>query len=399
MASNNASKEDSEWVTLNVGGTLFMTTRTTLSKDANSMLGKMFGSNWNSDNWPRDTNGAYLIDSDPKYFGPVLNYLRRGELIIDGNVSATGILAEAKYLGIQGVVDLLEPPRNQCIDVDAWSWEDVGGLEGVKRELQQVVDSAVKYKEKFQKWGVGPSRNILLYGPPGCGKTLLARVTANQIKANFVWVKCPQLVADDRADACTVLENEFKKAKAMQPCIVFLEEFECIARVKGEGDTRSDNIISHLAILLDSITASWESVFVFATTNRADVIEPALLHPGRFDQLIYIPMPDTNAREEILRAALRKVPLQADIDLPYLATHTHGFSGADLKEICQRACKFAIRESIEKDTEMVVSRSHMEMAMSYSRRSVSDRDVYRYEYFNQVLQKISMRTFSFPDNE
>jgi transitional endoplasmic reticulum ATPase len=217
----------------------------------------------------------------------------------------------------------------------------------------------------------------------------------------------------------------------------------------------SDGLISQLAISLDSVSGGKDCIFVIAATNRPDILEPALLRPGRFDQLIYIPLPDRNARLGILKAALRKAPLSNDVDLCYLAEHTNGLSGADLKEICQRACKFAIRDSIEKrslepgtattplvgggssggntspplaernrcksggdggeselfshsnsgrgdgggggvDGLLEVTRSHFEVAMSYSRRSVGDTDLYRFEHFNRLLQQIAAKSFSFP---
>lgn len=387
----------SDWVRLNVGGTLMLTTRSTLVAEPDSVLAKMFSPDSRFGQPAKDQSGAYLLDADPHYFQVLLNFLRRGEIVLNGH-SRAGVLMEAKFFGLQRVVNLLEPPLPP--QPPALNWEDVGGLEGVKKELQQVVDHAVKFKDKFQMWGVGPTKNILLYGPPGCGKTLLARVTANQINANFIWVKCPELVNDTGRDTMIELEDEIKRARSMQPCIVFLEEFECIAKVRSAREPSfRDKMISNLAIMLDNVTAGWESVFVFAATNRPDTIEPALLRPGRFDQLIYIPMPDAKARQKILQAALRRVTLSSDVNLSYLAEHTHGFSGADLKEICQRACKFAIRENIESGSDMIVHRHHLEAAMRYSRRSVSDEDVYRYENFNRVLQQIVTKTFTFPTEE
>jgi transitional endoplasmic reticulum ATPase len=210
------------------------------------------------------------------------------------------------------------------------------------------------------------------------------------------------------------VRDVFDKARAAAPCVMFFDELDSIAKARGgsSGDAggAGDRVLNQILTEMDGMNAK-KNVFIIGATNRPDQIDPALLRPGRLDQLIYIPLPDEKSRLSILNAALRKSPVAHDVDLTFLAKNTHGFSGADLTEICQRAAKLAIRESIESDIRKarerkekdeagddakmeedeeeedpvsVISRDHFEEAMKYARRSVSDGDIRRYEMFAQV---------------
>merc|ERR1711892_1655902 len=211
--------------------------------------------------------------------------------------------------------------RETVVEVPTVTWNDVGGLENVKRELQELVQYPVEHPEKFLKFGMMPSRGVLFYGPPGCGKTLLAKAIANECQANFISIKGPELLTMYFGESEANVRDEFDKARSAAPCVLFFDELD------GMG--------------------SKKNVFIIGATNRPDIIDPAILRPGRLDQLIYIPLPDDGSRMAILKSNLRKSPVSKDVDLPYLAKMTRGFSGADLTEICQRACKLAIRESID----------------------------------------------------
>jgi transitional endoplasmic reticulum ATPase len=209
------------------------------------------------------------------------------------------------------------------------------------------------------------------------------------------------------------VRDVFDKARAAAPCVMFFDELDSIAKARGgsSGDAggAGDRVLNQILTEMDGMNAK-KNVFIIGATNRPDQIDPALLRPGRLDQLIYIPLPDELSRLSILKAALRKSPVAPDVDLKFLAKNTHGFSGADLTEICQRAAKLAIRESIEADIRKarerreaadagddaqmeedeeddpvsVITRDHFEEAMKYARRSVSDGDIRRYEMFAQV---------------
>ncbi|XP_015954579.1 cell division cycle protein 48 homolog [Arachis duranensis] len=301
--------------------------------------------------------------------------------------------------------------RETVVEVPNVSWDDIGGLENVKRELQETVQYPVEHPEKFEKFGMSPSKGVLFYGPPGCGKTLLAKSIANECQANFISVKGPELLTMWFGESEANVREIFDKARQSAPCVLFFDELDSIATQRGSssGDSGgADRVLNQLLTEMDGMSVK-KTVFIIGATNRPDIIDPALLRPGRLDQLIYIPLPDDSSRLQIFKACLRKSPISKDVDLSALARYTHGFSGADITEICQRACKYAIREDIEKDIEMErrkienpeameednedtdavaeIKPSHFEESMKFARRSVSDADIRKYQLFAQTLQQ------------
>jgi len=313
------------------------------------------------------------------------------------------------------------------VEVPTVTWEDIGGLEDVKRELKETVQYPVEFPEKFQKFGMSPSKGVLFYGPPGCGKTLLAKAIANECQANFISIKGPELLTMWFGESEANVREIFDKARSAAPCVLFFDELAAIAKARGSslGDAggAADRVINQILTEMDGMGAK-KNVFIIGATNRPDIIDPAILRPGRLDQLIYIPLPDLGSRLSILKAVLKNSPVAKDVDLEFLGKRTPGYSGADLTEICQRACKLAIRESIEKDIELAktrkddsmdtegkedapdpvpeITRIHFEEAMKYARRSVSDNDIRKYEMFAQTLQQsrgFGGQDFKFPESQ
>jgi transitional endoplasmic reticulum ATPase len=301
--------------------------------------------------------------------------------------------------------------RETVVETPNTTWEDIGGLENVKRELKELVQYPVEHPEMFHKFGMEPSKGVLFYGPPGCGKTLLAKAIANECQANFISIKGPELLTMWFGESESNVRDVFDKARQAAPCVLFFDELDSIAKARGgsSGDAggAGDRVINQILTEMDGIGKK-KNVFVIGATNRPDIIDPAILRPGRLDQLIYIPLPDLGSRMAILKAALRKSPVAKDVNLDFLAQHTHGYSGADLTEICQRAVKLAIRESIEivyqrkrereengaesmeteveeEDPVPEITRAHFEEAMKFARRSVNDNDIRKYEMFAQTL--------------
>lgn len=322
--------------------------------------------------------------------------------------------------------------RETVVEVPNVSWKDIGGLEDVKRELRELVQYPIEHPEKFEKFGMSPSRGVLFYGPPGCGKTLMAKAVANECQANFISIKGPELLTMWFGESEANVRDCFAKARAAAPCVLFFDELDSIAQQRGgssgDGGGAGDRVMNQLLTEMDGIGAK-KNVFIIGATNRPDIIDPALMRPGRLDQLIYIPVPDYDSRLSILKAVLRKSPLSPLVDLPYLASQTEKFTGADLTEICQRAAKLAIRQEIDRDMERdavrkdaeekgmevediedddreaLIMPAHFEDAVRNARRSVSDRDLAQYSSFSQTLQQSrsqlnsaggSLGTFQFP---
>ncbi|MEM2738980.1 MAG: CDC48 family AAA ATPase, partial [Candidatus Bathyarchaeia archaeon] len=238
--------------------------------------------------------------------------------------------------------------REVLVEVPTVKWEDIGGLADVKLELQEAVEWPLKYPEVFEHLDAKPPKGILLYGPPGTGKTLLAKAVANESEANFISIKGPELLSKWVGESERAVREIFRKAKQAAPSIIFFDEIDSIAPVRGGGYGDShvtERVISQLLTEMDGLE-ELRGVVIIAATNRPDIVDPALLRPGRFDKLLYVPLPDLEARKEILKIHLKKKPLAEDISIDDLAKRTEGYTGADLAAICNTAVMLAIREHI-----------------------------------------------------
>merc|ERR1719454_2756173 len=244
-----------------------------------------------------------------------------------------------------------------------------------------------------------PSRGVLFYGPPGCGKTLLAKAVATECSANFVSIKGPELLTMWFGESEANVREVFDKARSAAPCVLFFDELDSIgtARGSGGGDAggAGDRVMNQLLTEIDGVGAK-KNVFFVGATNRPELLDDALLRPGRLDQLIYIPLPDKPARQGILESTLKKSPIAPNVSLSFMADLTDGFSGADLAELCQRAAKAAIRDAIaadelktddmDVDAASEIGRKHFEEAMAGARRSVAQTDLAKYDQFRQKMQ-------------
>mmetsp|Transcript_40102 Transcript_40102/g.45269 ORF Transcript_40102/g.45269 Transcript_40102/m.45269 type:complete len:940 (-) Transcript_40102:241-3060(-) len=324
------------------------------------------------------------------------------------------IVVEGKHF--DHAVGIVAPSslRENQVEIPDVKWEDVGGLEDVKRELHETVQYPVEHAEKYVKFGMSPSKGVLFYGPPGCGKTLLAKAISNEAGANFISIKGPELLTQWFGESEANVRELFDKARAASPCILMFDEMDSIAKTRGSGSGGSseagDRVINQILTEIDGVGAR-KNVFVIGATNRPDILDPAVIRPGRLDQLIYIPLPDFKSRMAIFKASLRKAPLDPEVDIEVLARSTQGFSGADISEICTSASKLAIREAIlsaeeqkietEMDADdnedsrskrssekteavgeqMLITKRHFNFAMSRARRSVSEKDLVLFEEF------------------
>ncbi|KAJ1956548.1 hypothetical protein EC988_001289 [Linderina pennispora] len=254
--------------------------------------------------------------------------------------------------------------RGVGIDVAETTWTDVGGLKDTKLKLIQAVQWPLEHSQVMHRLGVTPPRGILMYGPPGCSKTTLVKIIATQTKATFLSVNGAQLYSPYVGDAEKTVRELFKRARAASPSVIFFDEIEAIVgkrmfETNAKGDSVQERILSTMLNEMDGVEVT-SNVLVIGATNRIDMVDAALLRPGRFDRIIYVPPPDRAARKEILEIRARRMPLNAAVDFDVLADLTQGFSGADLANLSREAAMIALRENID---ESRVSMEHFDRAM------------------------------------
>ena len=227
-------------------------------------------------------------------------------------------------------------------------WDDIGGLEEAKQELKEAVEWPMKYGPLFEHMGTRPSKGILLYGPPGTGKTLLAKAVATESEANFISIKGPEFLSKWVGESEKAVRETFRKARQAAPCVVFLDEIDAITPRRGTetGTKVTERVISQILAEMDGLEGL-RGVTVIAATNRPDIIDTALLRPGRFDRHIYIPLPDKESRKSIFEIHTRNKPLADDIRTEELAERTEGYTGADIEAVCNEATMAAIREYVQ----------------------------------------------------
>ncbi|MDD4709548.1 MAG: CDC48 family AAA ATPase, partial [Candidatus Methanomethylophilaceae archaeon] len=238
--------------------------------------------------------------------------------------------------------------REVLIERPNVKWEDIGALESVKQELKEAVEWPLKYAKVFEHMGAKPPKGILLYGPPGTGKTMLAKAVATESEANFISVKGPEFLNKWVGESEKAVRETFRKARQASPCVVFMDEIDSIAPNRGAGSSDSnvtERVVSQLLTEMDGLE-SLNNVVVVAATNRPDMIDPALLRPGRFDKSMLVAPPDEESREAIFGIHTRGKPLEDDVDLKKLAGMTEGCTGADIAAICNEAVMTSVRRLV-----------------------------------------------------
>jgi transitional endoplasmic reticulum ATPase len=279
---------------------------------------------------------------------------------------------EVRMPDFEGALCEVEPSaiREVFVEVPDVGWDDVGGLDEVKDRLIESVEWPLKYAELFTRVGVRPPKGILLTGPPGCGKTLLAKAVASQTQVNFISVKGPSLLSKWVGESERGVREIFKKAKQAAPCIVFFDEIDTLVPTRGSGgDSQvTERVIGQFLAEVDGVE-ELNGVLILGATNRPDIIDPAILRPGRFDLQLEIPLPDLAGRTEIFRIGLRGKPLAKDVSALALAEKTEGFNGAEIRSICTRAAWTAIREALGKPengkgtTDIRLTATHLSAAL------------------------------------
>ena len=262
------------------------------------------------------------------------------------------------------VIKEMEPSamREVFVEVPDISWNDIGGLESIKQEMQEAVEWPLKYQGIFTFADAMPPKGILLYGPPGTGKTLMAKAAANESEANFISIKGPELLSKWVGESEKGVREIFRKARQAAPCIIFFDEIDAIAPKRGGdfGDSHvTERLISQLLTELDGLEIL-TNVVVIGATNRPDIVDAALLRPGRFDRLLYVPPPDRESRIQILKIHLKKKPLDKSVDIERLADQTDGYTGADIASLSSAAVMLALREHVSKYKDPKEAEEHKE---------------------------------------
>ena len=283
-------------------------------------------------------------------------------------------------------INLIEPSalREVMIEIPNIKWNDVGGLEEIKQELKEAVEWPLLHKELFERAGIRPMNGILLFGPPGCGKTLLAKAIATETNSNFITVKGPEVFSKFVGESEKFVRNIFRKARQAAPSIIYFDELDAISSVRGvsEGTALRDSIVNQILVEMDGIEKR-KGVVVIASTNRPDMVDSALLRPGRLDRLLYITAPDLISREEILKVHTKNMPLADNVSLKHLAQVTEGYSGADLENLCREAGMEAIREAMY-DLDKIDYR-HFEHSLTRIKSTLTQSVVQRYEEMAKII--------------
>ncbi|MGC9146802.1 MAG: CDC48 family AAA ATPase [Infirmifilum sp.] len=277
--------------------------------------------------------------------------------------------------------------REVYIEVPEVHWSDIGGLDDVKQQLREAVEWPLKHPEYFKEMGIDPPKGILLYGPPGTGKTLLAKAVATESEANFVSIKGPEIFSKWVGESERAIREIFRKARQAAPSVIFIDEIDALAPMRGLVSTDSgvtERVVSQLLTEMDGLERL-EGVVVIAATNRPDIIDPALLRPGRFDRLIYVPPPDEKARLEIFKVHTKRMPLAEDVDLAELAKRTEGYTGADIAAVCREAAISALREA-GKPTK--VTMKYFLKALESVKPSVTKEDLEKYKRIAEEFRRM-----------
>ncbi|MBT6690280.1 CDC48 family AAA ATPase [archaeon] len=278
--------------------------------------------------------------------------------------------------------------REVLVETPSTRWKDIGGVDEVKRDLKEAVEWPLKFPDSFSRMGISPPKGVLLYGPPGTGKTLLAKAVANESEANFIQIKGPSLLSMWVGKSEEGVRKIFERARQVSPCIIFFDEIDSMAGRRGAGTgggTKvAENVLNQLLAEMDGIE-DLTNVIVIGATNRPDILDPALLRPGRFDRIVYVPVPCEEGRLEILKIHTDKMPIVNKNEIiEKLSKETEGFTGADIESLAREAAMLALRENIDSKK---VSKEHFMKAMEKVRPSVSKNDEDRYKQIESKYLK------------
>ncbi|XP_052470960.1 ribosome biogenesis protein SPATA5 [Carassius gibelio] len=270
--------------------------------------------------------------------------------------------------------------REVAIDVPKVRWSDIGGMAEVKLALKQAVEWPLRHPEAFRRLGITPPKGVLLYGPPGCSKTMIAKALANESQLNFLSIKGPELLSKYVGESERALREVFRKARTVAPSIVFFDEIDALAAARGSsGSGVADRVLAQLLTEMDGIE-QLKDVTVLAATNRPDMIDKALMRPGRLDRIIFVPLPDADTRREIFTLQFRNMPIHPSVHLEDLVTRTERYSGAEITAVCREAALQALQEDI---TAQHVNAGHFDCALNTVRPRIPQTLLQTYSSYQQ----------------
>jgi transitional endoplasmic reticulum ATPase len=352
------------------------------------------------DEYAENTHGFVGADLESLAREAAMNALRRirPELDLEQEEIDAEVLEELKVTesDFKDALKGIQPSamREVFVEVPDVTWADVGGLEDTKERLRETIQWPLDYPEVFESMDLQAAKGVLMYGPPGTGKTLLAKAVANEANSNFISIKGPELLNKYVGESEKGVREVFEKARSNAPTVVFFDEIDSIATERGSrtGDSGvGERVVSQLLTELDGLEAL-EDVVVIATTNRPDLIDNALLRPGRLDRHVHVPVPDSEAREKIFEVHTRHKPIADDVDLEWLADRTDGYVGADIEAVTREASIAATREFVNSVTpeemsdsvgNVRITKEHFEHALDEVQPSVTEDVKKRYEEIEQ----------------
>ena len=275
--------------------------------------------------------------------------------------------------------------REVLVETPNVTWEDVGGLDKIKQELKEAVEWPLKHRESFERLGISPPKGILLYGPPGVGKTMLAKAVAKESEANFINVKGPSLLSMWVGKSEEGIRKVFERARQVSPCVIFFDEIDALAGKRGMemGTKVTERVLNQMLSEMDGIE-DLKNVVVIGATNRPDMLDSALLRPGRFDKILLVDVPDEKSREKIFEVHTKKMPLDASVKMKELIKKTEGFVGADIENLARESALIALRKNMQAKT---VTMNDFEEALAKTKPSVSEETAKRYKKIEEYHLK------------
>jgi transitional endoplasmic reticulum ATPase len=272
------------------------------------------------------------------------------------------------------------------IQVPNVSWDDIGGVAAAREQLREGVELPLRHPEAFRRLGIRPAKGFLLFGPPGTGKTLMAKAVAREANANFVATKSSDLLSKWFGESEQQVSRLFARARQVAPTVIFIDEIDSLVPARGGGlgePQVTERVVNTILAEMDGLE-ELQGVVVIGATNRPNLLDPALLRPGRFDELVYVPVPDEAGREHILRIQTQGMPLAEDVDLAEIARRTPGYTGADLGDVVRRAGLSALRQDLET---AAIRQAEFEKALADSRASVTPEMEQQYQELRNNLKQ------------